>query len=332
MQVKKSKHRSVLSKITPKVFLKLIVFIAVITAMVAGLLYSGGFDLRQQASGGANCSCSQYNSSFQSCLTTPGCNPVVTQPGNVFQKCNGQIDNCTSGGSTQVCQPNTQSNQGCGAYGCPSNTKRVCTCNAQGSAWACNCIADSSCQATGGGSGGGNTGSGSTPPSNTSTELFSDSFENGTGRWQKSSAMSNLITFSCQQYGPCNHGSKYLKVSRQSLQDGNVATGDGTVTSDWIETGANVTGKTFKISFAVKSHIENQNADIQLQRYPNFSSNDPWKDTTISKSFSMSSDKWYSRSGNYTFTNPSNGNNSSKVRIIIRPQSGPSGGYVTGSS
>ncbi len=83
-----------------------------------------------------------------------GCNKVVCRGtcvnGNCYiSDCGNQKTCDLSCKNANGCNWNSAccqtSDQGCGAYGCPSNTKRICTkCEGQ-TTWTCQCISDSSC-------------------------------------------------------------------------------------------------------------------------------------------------------------------------------------------
>lgn len=137
------------------------------------------------------------------------------------------------------------------------------------------------------------------------------SFENRVNNWTRSAAVSapDFFAVDCQQYGPCKDGKYYLKMKRAN-------SGDAYIVSDWIETGGNVSGKSFTVSFSGKSHEAAKSISVGLQRYPKSSD---WSQTYVTlDAAEFIHTKWRDFVRNATFPQPANGNNSSKVRIVLR--------------
>ena len=121
---------------------KLLTFIGflLISSLILLKFFAGETKALQCVNGGVTCCpSSQYNYDRKTCpggQTYPGncnagCQP--TCPSNGFET--GEV----MPGST-CCSVN---DQGCGAYGCPADTRRICTnC---GGGWSCACQSDSSC-------------------------------------------------------------------------------------------------------------------------------------------------------------------------------------------
>lgn len=142
------------------------------------------------------------------------------------------------------------------------------------------------------------------------------SFENGTTNWNRSNdvSASNFFTVDCQEWGWCQTGRYYLKAVTQS--DGQPPF-DPHITSNWIETNQNLSGKTFEVRFYVGSHSGNQTlTHLALQRYP---SNGDWSQTTAAFAPLTATTQWQQFYRQVTFPVPENNSSTSQMRVILRP-------------
>ncbi len=149
--------------------------------------------------------------------------------------------------------------------------------------------------------------------------LSNGSFDNGTVGWSKSSAMADLWAVPCAEYGPCGHGSNYLRVARTQ-------SGDGYVVSDWIQTSEDLSGKSFDVSFMVKAHDTTRNVIVQLQRYPNGSD---WSNTLASTGLVEAvTGEW--REITKVVTIPGSSSKTTMYRVILRPILGDNNSVISG--
>lgn len=153
---------------------------------------------------------------------------------------------------------------------------------------------------------------GSTFPS-TNIPIPNHSFEDGSfnGSFEVSPGMNpnETAVIDGQQWPAANDGRYYAKLSR--------GTGDAYVTTEWIETGADVTGKAFTVTFDIKSHsAETPVGNLLLQRFP---SGDDWSDTGAYTGVITATTNWQTKTATLTFGRPRNGNTSSKIRLVLRP-------------
>lgn len=146
------------------------------------------------------------------------------------------------------------------------------------------------------------------------------SFEEGTGGWTRSADISaaDFQAFSCGQYPPCAWGDKYLKLTvSNDLQ----APFNPYIVSDWIDLGKPVTDITLKLYFYAKSHSNDRQLYLSLQRYPKGGTD--WTNTYVSLGpFAVTASKWSLFSATATF-NALTGYSETKVRIVLRPLRAP---------
>ena len=119
---------------------------------------------------------------------------------------------------------------------------------------------------------------------------------------------------SCEQFPPCAEGQRYLGIARK---DDGVDPFDPYVVSDWIETGENVSGKSFTLSFYAKSHRDPKTiSNIGVQRFPDYSSANPWADTYRSIGpIEIVPDQWTHFTRTIAFSHISG---TSKIRVVLR--------------
>ncbi len=147
----------------------------------------------------------------------------------------------------------------------------------------------------------------------TNIPIPNNSFEAGSfgESYEVSSGMNPAETavIDGQQWPAANDGRYYAKLGR--------GTGDAYVATEWIDTGADVTGKAFTVTFDVKSHnAETPVGNLTLQRYP---LDGDWSDTGAFTGIITATTNWTTKTATLTFNRPRNGNTSSKVRIVLRP-------------
>lgn len=178
---------------------------------------------------------------------------------------------------------------------------------------------------SGGNNGGGGSGSGSTPAPAIPETLKNGSFDNGTNGWTKSTAMADLWAVPCAQFGPCGHGTHYLRVARSG--DGN-----GYVVSDWVDFKSNLSGKRFEVSFMGKSHDETRIVKVQLQRYPKQTSSGlDWSETLVDTGdVELVTSGWRTTTKTLTFPTPANGNNTTKYRVLLTPIKNQFNNFLSG--
>lgn len=149
--------------------------------------------------------------------------------------------------------------------------------------------------------------------SKTAIPIPNHSFESGnfTNTFTVSPGMNEADTFVVNSGSDTGapDGRFYAKLTR--------GTGDAYVATEWIETGADVTGKAFTLSFDVKSHnAETPLGSLLIQRYP---LNGNWSDAGAYTASISATPNWQTKKATATFTRPRNGNTSSKIRIVLRP-------------
>jgi hypothetical protein len=149
--------------------------------------------------------------------------------------------------------------------------------------------------------------------SKTAIAIPNHSFESGnfTNTFTVSPGMNQTDTFVVNSGSDSGapDGRFYAKLTR--------GTGDAFVATEWIETGADVTGKAFTFTFDIKSHNANTPiGSLLIQRYP---LNGDWSDSGAYTASMSATPNWQTKAATVTFTRPRNGNTSSKIRIVLRP-------------
>jgi len=160
--------------------------------------------------------------------------------------------------------------------------------------------------------------------------LPNGSFENGKNYWSASSAIRTPWSIVSNLLWPvptpppvvATHGSYYLSAGREWVDDS--VSADAHIVSDWIETSGDVTGESFKLIFKAKGHANVKTIKgIVVQRYPKVSGSTlDWSNTMAGfGDITIDPSGWTEFNRNVVFPYPSNGNNSSKIRIVLRVSS-----------
>lgn len=150
------------------------------------------------------------------------------------------------------------------------------------------------------------------PPSNP-TQLTNPSFELGNFSGWSLHGLDTTESFvvNCGTFPPCSDGQHYAKLVRVlGDQDPHLA-------SEWIETGQNLSGKQIKVSFAIKAH--NANASIRgivIQREPK---DNNWDQTTAYVPVEATAN-WQTKTYTVNLPTPTDGNNSTRFRVVLRPE------------
>lgn len=144
--------------------------------------------------------------------------------------------------------------------------------------------------------------------------LINSSLEFGFNGWGSNTAIDLFGRQTHPQPDPVL-GSYYMRVSKDN------SGGDAFVFSDFMQTGQDLTGKSFNVSFWAKSPSSVQISGIALQRAPH---NGDYADTLANLQPISTTTQWQKFTQTVTFPTPSNENTSNTMRLILRAPSNPS--------
>lgn len=117
----------------------------------------------------------------------------------------------------------------------------------------------------------------------------------------------------CSQESPCPDGRNFAVVARQ------IGKNDAHFSTDWIETGQNLSGKTVQVKFDVKAHNDKSNPKLKglfIQR--EHTANSGWLQQIPIPESSVSG-VWQTKTFNLTFP-VSSDINTQRFRIVLRPE------------
>lgn len=154
--------------------------------------------------------------------------------------------------------------------------------------------------------------------------LLNPSFENGKNYWSASNAIRASWSIVSNLIWPVagTNGNYYLSAGREWVNDS--ASADAYIVSEWIDTSGDLTGQSFTLSLKAKAHGASKTIKgIILQRYPKVvGSTLDWSNTGSGfGDINIVSSGWTDFSRNVTLPYPTNGNNSTKMRIVLRVSS-----------
>jgi hypothetical protein len=111
-------------------------------------------------------------------------------------------------------------------------------------------------------------------------------------------------------FPPKQDGNYYAKVVRG-------ASGDNYVSSQWIETNSNVSGKAYRLRFNIRSHTPTASVSgMVVQRFPKDGTD--WTQVGSYLPIIQATNSWQEKSHVVVMPTPSNGNTTSRIRVVLR--------------